>query len=66
MNLHKGTAALPPVLARVQKVVADIQLRGVDNLMDLPASKVARVHGDTLVDSLDLSYQKMSITSEGG
>ena len=87
MNLHKGTGALPPVLAevqkvvlgvygfnlksvtygpKVQKVVADIQLRGLDNLMDLLASKAASVHGDTLVDSFDLSYQKISMTSEGG
>ena len=56
MNLQTGTAAEPPFLVRVQKVVADNQLRPTESWTGLPAVKTARVHGDTLVDSLVASY----------
>ncbi len=56
MKRQTGVALLPPLLVNVQKVVADIQFRPEESFTGLEASKTARVHGDTLVDSLDVSY----------
>jgi hypothetical protein len=59
-----GLGLRPPVLARVQKVVADIQFRPAESLMFEAGGKTASVHGELGVFSFVLSYQKMSMTSE--
>ncbi len=61
MNLQTGTADWPPFFERVQKVVADNQMRPTESWTGLPAVKTARVHGDTAVDSLVVSYMIIKV-----